>query len=115
MAGRFAHDAGLVDIVRQRLFAVDMLAQLHRGDAGDGVCVVRRGDDDRVDVLLLVEHDAKVLVPRRLGIFLELSLGPLVIDVAQGDDVLAQPGDGVGIARALAAGADDRDIELVVR
>src|SRR5262249_8986938 len=51
LAGRLDHGAGLADGQRQRLLAVDVLAGLARLDSRDGVPVVRRGDDDGVDVL----------------------------------------------------------------
>ena len=54
--------ARLVDVVRQRLLAVDMVAELHRGHAHGRVHVVGRGDVDRVQPFLFVEHLAPVLV-----------------------------------------------------
>ena len=52
--------AGLVDRVGHRLFAVDVLAGLHRVDRHLGVPVVGRGDQDGVDILA-VEDLAIVL------------------------------------------------------
>ena len=60
----------------------------------------------------LVEHLAKVFVAPRLGKCLERAGGALVVDVAQGDDVGAQPGDGGDVAAAHAAGADSGDVQL---
>src|SRR5205823_4380221 len=47
----------------QRLLAIDVLAGPGRQDAGDGVPVVRRGDDDGVDVRA-GEQVAEVIVGR---------------------------------------------------
>ncbi len=47
----------------ERLLHVDVLAGVHRGRRNHRVHVIGRGDDDRVDVLLLVEHLAVVPVP----------------------------------------------------
>ena len=56
----------LADGARQRLLHVDVLPELHRRHRDDGVIVIGRGDDDRVDVFLLLEHLAEVLVQHRL-------------------------------------------------
>ena len=42
---------GFVDVVRQRLLAIDILAGAQRGECRNGVPVVGRGDADGVDVL----------------------------------------------------------------
>ena len=63
---RLGQRPGLADGARQRLLHVDVLAQLHRGHRDQGVRVIRRGDEHRVDVLLLLEHHAVVLVLDRL-------------------------------------------------
>ena len=49
---------------RQRLLHVHVFAEIHRRQCDQCVHVVGRGDDDRVDVLLLVEHLAVVLIAR---------------------------------------------------
>ena len=51
-----------VDRPAERLLDVDVLAGIHRVRGDDGVHVIRRGDDDRVEVLLLLEHLAVVAV-----------------------------------------------------
>ena len=53
LLGRLGDAAGLVDRVRHRLFAVDVLAGLHGVDRHLGVPVVGRGDQDDVDVLVV--------------------------------------------------------------
>ena len=49
----------------ERLLDVDVLAGIHRVRGNDGVHVIRRRDDDRVEVLLLLEHLAVVAVLRQ--------------------------------------------------
>ena len=56
----------LVDRPGEWLLDVDVLAQSHRGRCDDRVRVVRRGDQHGVDVLLLLEHLAIVLIAFRL-------------------------------------------------
>src|SRR5207249_2544083 len=43
----------------------------------------------------------------------ERASGPLVVDVAQGNDVGAQPADGGDVAGPHAAGADPGDVDTV--
>ncbi len=55
------HDPRLVDRARQRLLAIDVLAQLHGRHRGHGMGVVGRGDQDRVDLAVhFVEHLAEI-------------------------------------------------------
>jgi hypothetical protein len=75
-------------MVRVRLLDEDVSAQLDRGQGGDGVEVIGRPDGDRVDVLLLLEHDSEVLVARDVGILGKGSGRALPVNVAEGDDVL---------------------------
>ena len=59
----------LVHRPAERLLDVDVLAETHRCRGDDGVHVIGRRDDHRVDVLLLLEHLAIVAVlldPREL-------------------------------------------------
>ena len=46
------HGADLVDGVRERLFAIDVLAHLHGGESCDGMDVVGGADDDCIDILV---------------------------------------------------------------
>ena len=78
----FDEREGLMDVVRERLLAVHVLAGVDRGDGGDGVPVVRRGDDDGVDVLVGDEF-AEVGVGRAT-----LEGGLLVLAVAFFDGLL---------------------------
>jgi hypothetical protein len=76
--------------------------------------VVRRADGHRVDVLLfLLEHDPVVGVLAGLLELLCRLVEPVLVHVAEGDDVLlAAALDARG---AAAAGADARDVQLRVR
>src|SRR5262249_29260129 len=66
LAGRLHHAPALDEVVRHRLLAVHVLAGLAGPDRGEGVPVVRGGDDDGVHVAVL-EHAANVLLDLRLA------------------------------------------------
>ena len=87
LLGDLAHLAGLVDRVRQRLLAVDVLAHLHGHDADHGVQVVGRGSHHRVDVLLGFEHLAEIGVVLGVGEFLGETRQDVLVHVAEGHDV----------------------------
>jgi hypothetical protein len=87
-----------VDVVRERFFAVHILASIQGGDGDDGVPVIRRGDDDGVDVLAgeelaevavgLAAFEGGVLVLAvALGDGLLGVLTAVGIDIADGDDL----------------------------
>ena len=59
-------DACLLDGPAERLLHVDVLAEVHRHRGDRRVHVVRRGDHDGVDILLLLEHLAVVAILREL-------------------------------------------------
>src|SRR5204863_9538072 len=88
LGGDFAHESRLGDIVRERFLGVAVLADAHGQYAGVCMLMVGRADDHGLDVLLLVKHDAIVVVLRSPGKLLESGSGPAFIDVAQGDYVL---------------------------
>ncbi len=113
LAGDFAHPPRLVNRMRERLLAIDVLAHPHGQHAGRGVVMVGSRDDDRVDVLALFEHLAVIFVLGNVRIFLVRFGRALVVGVAQCDDVLVRAtGD---INAAFSAGADRGDVELLVR
>src|SRR5438876_2083623 len=91
-----------------------MLAEPDGHGAGDRVLVVGRADGDRVDILLFFEHDAEIVVLGRLGMPVERIAGRVFIDIAQGNNVL-RSWDVAEIAAPLTAGADDADVEPVIR
>ena len=113
LLGGLGHRAGLVDTVRERLFAVAVLSQLHRRHANRGVCMVGRADHDCVDLgVHLVEHHAKVFEPLGLGEFLKGAAGSFFVDVAKGNQILG--GHAGDIRRAAFPHADSSDVKLLV-
>ena len=122
----------------QRLLAVDVLPGLHGDDRDVGVPVVRSGDEDGVDVLLLLQHDPEVLVhgarvvggllgvvlldlgphraPARLAAVVVRAEVPLLGHVGDGDDLaVVLLHEGAAVGPPLAPHADDRDVDLVAR
>jgi hypothetical protein len=69
--GRLGEDAGLEDGMGDRLLHIDVLAATHALHRDVGMGMVGRGDDDRVDVLLLVQHLAEIREERGLGELLD--------------------------------------------
>ena len=63
-------DASLVDRVGERLLHIYVLARSHRSSSDRRVSMIRGRDQDRLDVALLLEHDAEVRVLRRARILL---------------------------------------------
>ena len=115
LAGHRGQGARLGDGPGEGLLAVDVLAAPHRLHRDDRVGVVGSGDDDRVEVGLVVEHAPVVGVGARLGIEGERARGVPEVDVAERRDVLAvapphvappapadpDAGDVQGVARRL--------------
>jgi hypothetical protein len=117
---------GVVEPQRHRLLDVDVLARpqgvaRHRAvpvlGGGDQHAVNVVAGQDLVVVVIGVDADALLVGARLLGAF-----EPRVAHVTDGDDLhvlgagLAQAHDGVAVAAAHAAGADDTDADrLVVR
>ena len=111
------HAARALERVRHLLLAVHVLAGLEAVDRVLRVPEVRRRDDHRVELFLLVEHLAVILVGVRLVLepleavddALLVVFGP---DVADGAE--AQPGDAehrVGEHLPLRAGAEEGDVD----
>ena len=123
LLGGLGQDAGFLDGMRQGLLDVNVLAQLDGGHGDDGVVVVGDRHGDGVDALFLFQHPPEIAVLGRLlvhGLFGRFEvLGAeevgdhLVVDVAEGDDVLRA--DAAGIREAHAADADAGDIQGVAR
>lgn len=100
--------------MRQRLLTVNMLAHLHRHDAGDCVRVIRSADRDCVDALVhLLKHLAKIVVFLGLGKFPGLVVQRAVVDVAEGDNV-AEVGGLVCIAVSFSAHTDAGDVDRFI-
>jgi len=112
--GQIGHHAGLVHFVRERLFAVAVLAHLHGHDAGHGVGVIGGAHHHGVDLLV---HFAEHLAEVGVGFGLRMALGGrgevVLVHVAQCHDVLVcDPGE---VAAPAPGHAYDRDIELLIR
>ena len=117
---RLPHLADLADGVGDRFGAVDVLLHADGCHQQNGVHVVRDGDDQRVKVPgFLIEHLPVIVVAAGGRVGVEHLGGVIVVQVAQGDDLLllapfqviaahaadAHCGDGQGIAGSLVAGA----------
>ena len=106
------HLPGLVDRLRERLLGVDVQPALQRAHGDRGVHVVRGRDVDRVEVLLLVEQLAPVLVDLHVGEALLDLRGIPQVDVGHGDELDVRAGGdradvGAGHARGAEAGVID--------
>ena len=82
-----ANDPRFPDVVRQRLFAVNMFAELKRGKCCECVCVFTCGNNDGVKGVGLVVDPAEVLELLGLGMFCRGAFDGGFIDVANRDDV----------------------------
>ena len=104
--------ARLPDVVRERLFAIDVLASLAARAAWQRRACARRCSRRRRRI---ARASRTPCGSRRISSPAD-ACGPLVdggrVDVAQGGDVLG--GDALDVGAAAAAGADDRDIQFVV-
>ena len=106
--------AALVHGVGQRLLAVDVLAGLEGQHGGRRVVVVGRGDQHRVDVLL-VEQLAVIDHEAGLGESLAHLAGAVLVHVAQGHD-FGSPGldELIDVPASLALDADDAHVQPLV-
>ena len=109
----FANQPRFRDVIRERLLAIDMLPGLQRQHRRKHVRVLTRADDDSVELFRVVEHLPEVGEPLRLRILCAAFLQRVGVDVAEGDDVLRC--DASEIFGAAAAGANHRDVQLVVQ
>ncbi len=115
------HLDGLLHREGHGLFAVDMLSGVHGGDGDGGMPVVRRGDEDRVDVLVVEKF---AVVEATFGLVTRLLAGgeravhPLLIDVTDAPDgdvvVLAPAEKAAQMPRTHAADADHAETYAVV-
>ena len=118
LADRLDHHASLADGVRERLFAVDVLARLAGMDAGQVMPMLRRGVHDDVHVLA-IQQRAVVLVGRAL-VVLRPRVRPAHVQIGHGDDAgvlgrLALASLADGELPVAPSAADDAHTDLVVR
>src|SRR5713101_444665 len=101
--------------MRERLFDVDILTGFTSHDHGDGVPMIRGGDDHRLDIFI-VENGAKVL--EAFG----LAVGQFESSVQIGNERISD-GDGINLAGSQeilqvvlthSTGADQADANAVV-
>jgi len=102
--------ASLVNVMGQWLLAIDVFAGLERGHGDGGMGVVGRGDEHRLDVVLLGEHLAKILPALGGGKSGKRRRGKGMVHIAEGDDVFS--GQIIQVAAAHAANADAGDAQL---
>jgi hypothetical protein len=96
-----------VHIVCKWLLAVHMLAMLHGFHGDHCMRMVGRADYHGINIVLeLVQHHAEVFVSLRVGILVELVLGVLLINIAEGDQCGAFGHHRVDISTTLAADPD---------
>ena len=113
--GGFPHDPRLVDRTCQRLFTVNVFAQLQRRNRGDSVGVVGCRDQNRINLLFhLIEHLAEVLIPLRFRMFLVDISRPLRIHVAERDEIVAHAMKRIETAPSLAADTDSGNVQFAV-
>ena len=113
--GGFPHDPRLVDRTCQRLFTVNVFAQFHCRNRGDGVRVVGCRDQNRINLLFhLIEHLAEVLIPLRSRMFLVNIARPLRIHVAERDEIVAHAVKRIEAAPSLAADTDSGNVQFDV-
>ena len=103
--------AGLVDRLRERLLAVDVQPALEGAHGDRGVHVVGRRDVDRVEVLLLVEQLAPVLVDLDVREPLLDRRRVPQVDVGHGDELEVRAGGERRSAPRHARGAEAGVIE----
>ena len=113
--GGFPHDPRLVDRSCQRLFTVNVFAQLHRRNRGDRVRVVGCRDQNRIDLLFhLIEHLAEVLIPLRFRMLLVDIARPLRIHVAERDEIVAHAMKRIETAPSLTADTDSGNVQFAI-
>ena len=112
---RRAHLLGMLHRERHRLFLVDMLARVQRGSEALRVQVLRRGDQDGVDVLVL-QH--AVVVQVRLGIGSDLPglFQPPRVDIGRANALHVFQGQRLAQnLRSARAGPDNSQADAFVR
>jgi hypothetical protein len=95
----------------ERLLAIHVQPGLHRPHARDGMGEIGGGDHDPVEPAG-VDQLAEVVVGLRGGILLLRHAERAVIDIAQGDDILAR--DAAEVVPPPPAGPDDAEVQLLI-
>ena len=127
VARRLHHRARFGDRQRQRLFAIDVLASASGEDRGDGVPVIRRADDDGVDIAAIQQFaEIDVCGATAIGAGLAfLGVGTMhaldgvlaanAVHVADGDDLRAAVAEeALEMSAIHHADADEAEIDAAV-
>ena len=115
MVVRGAHLFGVLYGERHRLFLVNMLPGIERSGEAFGMQVLRRGDQHRVDVLIL-QHAVIVQVGLGVGRDIFGLLEALGVDIGGADAFDVFEGDGLAQNFLPArAGSDDAEADPLVR
>ena len=115
VAGEISHHAGFPHGLGEGLLAIDVLAHLHRHDAGDSVDVIRCGNSDAVDLIAhFGEHFAEVRVFLGIGEPLGHGIEPLLVNIAETDDLSAAFRGVESITLSFACDTDTADLETGV-
>ena len=79
----FSNDSSLINIVSQRLFAIHMLAQLQRGQCGEGMSMFAGADDNGIELIGVIKNLAKVGIFPSPGMRLGRTIKVIRIHVAE--------------------------------
>src|SRR5439155_25108660 len=115
LRARFTHDPRLVERSSQRLYTVDVFAQLQRSNRGDRVRMVGCRDQNRIDLLFhLIEYLAEVLIPLRLRMLLVDIARPLRIHVAERDEIVAHAMKRIEPDPSLTPDTDSGNVQFAI-
>ena len=115
LAVRGAHALGVIEREGQRLFLIDMLARFERIDKMLAMQMLRRGDDDGVDGLVL-QKPAMIAVGGRGWDAVSGVVQALGVDIGECGDL--DVGTGQSLVQEFAAAlssADQADADAIVR
>ncbi len=109
------HAFGMFERERERLLLIHMLARLERMNEVLRVQMLRRGDDDRIDALV-VEQAAMIVINGRARNQIARVIEALVVNVRKRGDLNVRAGDGLmEQLRATLSGADNAYANALVR
>ncbi len=101
------------DGMRERLFAVNVLAHPQRHDRGLRMTVIGGADDDGIEVFGFLDHLAEVVELGGAWIFFSDRAEQAIVDVAEGDDVFRR--DALEVFATAVGDTDHADIQLFIR
>ena len=100
----------------QGLLHIHVPTRVHGHDAGRSVHMIRRGDEHRINVFLLLDQLPVVAMKNGIRVLLDVRRTTIQIHIAQGNEV-DQPGaiEIRHVASGLTTNADAADVELLAR